>query len=74
MQNKVEVKRRDNESVGSLLRRFTRKIQRSGILIDIRSKQYRDRPKSEFKKRREALRRIAWQKEMARLRKLGKID
>ncbi len=72
--NKVEVKRRENESVGGLLRRFTRKIQRSGILIDIRSKQYRERSKSEYKERREALRRIAWQKEMAYLRKLGKIE
>ena len=70
----VEVKRRENESVGSLLRRFTRKIQRSKILIGIRSKQYRLRPKSDYKKRREALRRIAWQKGMERMRKLGQIE
>lgn len=70
----VEVKRRENESVGSLLRRFTRKIQRSGILIEVRGKQYKERSKSEYKKKREALRRIAWQKDMAHLRKLGKID
>ncbi len=70
----VEVRRRDNESVGSLLRRFTRKIQRSKILLEARGQQYRGRPKSEYKKRREALRRIKWQQEMHRLRKLGKIE
>lgn len=70
----VEVKKRENESVGSLLRRFTRKIQRSKILIEARGRQYRERPKSEFKKRKEALRRIAWQHDMERLRKLGKIE
>jgi ribosomal protein S21 len=70
----VEVKRRENESIGGLLRRFTRKIQRSGVLIDARATQYRGRIKSEFRKKKEALRRIKWQKEMERLRKLGKVE
>ncbi|MBI2610183.1 hypothetical protein HYW53_03330 [Candidatus Giovannonibacteria bacterium] len=70
----VEVKRRENETVGSLLRRFTRKIKRSKILINARSYQFRARKKSEFKKRKDALKRIAWQKEMEKLRKLGKIE
>jgi len=69
----LEAKRRENESVGGLLRRFTRKMQRSGILIDARAGQYKERFKSEFKKRKEAIRRIKWQENMARLRKLGKI-
>ncbi|OGF83032.1 hypothetical protein A3B18_02460 [Candidatus Giovannonibacteria bacterium RIFCSPLOWO2_01_FULL_46_13] len=70
----VEVKRRENESIGGLLRRFTRKIQRSKIMIEARGRQYRERSKSEFKKRKEALKRIAWQKDMDKLRKLGKIE
>ena len=72
--SKVEVKKRDNETIGSLLRRFTRKVMRSGILIDIRGRQYRERPKSEHRKKKEALRRISWQENMERLRKLGKIE
>jgi ribosomal protein S21 len=70
----VGVKRRENESVGSLLRRFSRKIQRSKILISARAKQYRERSKSRYKKHKEALRRIKWQEGMERLRKLGKIE
>lgn len=70
----VEVRRRENETVGGLLRRFTRKIQRSKVLVGARSRKFAQRKKSEYKVRKEALRRIGWQKEMARLRKLGKIE
>ncbi len=70
----VEVKRRENESIGGLLRRFTKKIQRSKVLIDARSRQYKERSKSAFKKKKEALRRISWQSNMDKLRKLGKIE
>lgn len=70
----VEVKRRDNESIGGLLRRFTRKIQRSKVLVDARGRQYRERTKSVYRKKKEALRRIAWQKDMDKQRKLGKIE
>jgi len=70
----VEVKRRENESIGSLLRRFTRKIQRSKVLIEIRGRQFKARPKSGFKKKKEALRRIAWQKNMDHMRKMGQIE
>lgn len=70
----VEVKRRESESIGGLLRRFTKKIMRSKVLIEARSRQYRGRTKSNYKKKKEALRRMAWQKDMERQRKLGKIE
>lgn len=70
----VEVKRKESESIGGLLRRFTRKIQRSKVLVEARSRQFRERSKSGFRKKKEALRRIAWQKDMAKQRKLGKIE
>ena len=70
----VGVRKRENESVGSLLRRFTRKIQRSKILIEARGRQFRARSKSDFKKKKEALKSIQWQENMERLRKLGKIE
>ena len=70
----VEVRRREHETVGGLLRRFTRKIQRSKVLIQARSRKFAERSKSEYKTRKEALRRIKWQENMARLRKLGKIE
>lgn len=70
----VEAKRKENESVGGLLRRFTKKIQRSKVLVLVRSRQFRARTKSGFKKKKEALRRIAWQRDMDKQRKLGKIE
>lgn len=70
----VEVRRRENETVGGLLRRFTRKIQRSKVLLEARKQQFAQRRKSEYKTRKEALRRIKWQENMHRLRKLGKIE
>lgn len=42
----VEVKRKDNESFESLLRRFNRKIQQSGVLIRARKIRFFEAPKS----------------------------
>lgn len=42
----VEVKKKDNESFDSLLRRFNRKIQQSGVLIRARRIRFFDPPKS----------------------------
>lgn len=69
----VEVRKRDNESAGSLLRRFNKMLQLSGFLVRARSGRYHNSKPSEYQKKKEALRRIAWQKEMQKLRKLGKI-
>jgi ribosomal protein S21 len=69
----VEVRKREKESTGSLMRRFTRKVQQSRVLIKARAQVYRTRPKSKTKKQRDALRRMAKQKEYDKLRKLGKI-
>ncbi|MCX6797051.1 MAG: 30S ribosomal protein S21 [Candidatus Doudnabacteria bacterium] len=42
----VEVKRKDNESFESMLRRFNRKIQQSGVLIRARKIRFFVTPKS----------------------------
>ena len=70
----VEVRKRDNESTGSLLRRFSKIVQRSGFLLRVRGNRYYLPLKSDFQKKKEALRRVKWQAEMDRLRKLGKIE
>lgn len=69
----VQVQKQDNESTGSLVRRFTRRIQRSGFLLRARSKRFYEPLKSDSNKKKEALRRVAWQKDMDHQRKLGKI-
>jgi len=69
----LEIKRREKESVQSLVRRFTRAVQQSGILVRAREKMYRDREKSENLKREAALRREELRKKYEKLKKLGKI-
>ena len=38
----IEARRKDNETTGAFLRRFTRKVQRSGVLI--RSRRIKFKP------------------------------
>ncbi len=70
----VEVKKRDNESTESLLRRFSRRVQQSGVLIQARKVRYYERKKGRRKIREEAIRRANAQAERDRLIKLGEID
>ncbi len=69
----VEVRKRENESAGSLLRRFNKMLQQSGYLIRARGGRYHASLPSDYQKKKEALRRLAWQKDMEKQRKLGKI-
>lgn len=69
----VEISKNNNESGTSILRRFTRKIQGSGILNRVRSLRYSERKLSHFKIKRKALNSIARKTEVTRLIKLGKM-
>lgn len=69
----VEVKRKDGESFESLLRRFSRKVQQSGVLIRARRNRFYDAPKSRMMLRQSALKRAELREEREELRKLGKI-
>ena len=68
----VEVKRKDGESFESLLRRFTRKIQQSGVLVRARKIQFYEPPKSRNLARVSARRRAELQEQRETLKKLGK--
>lgn len=69
----VEVRRKERESVESLLRRFTRKIQQSRVLINARESRFYVSPKSKREMREGALHRAKIIKEREKLIKLGKI-
>jgi ribosomal protein S21 len=69
----MEVKRREGESIGSFLYRFTKKMQRSGILREAKKRRFFARPVSKRKRRLSAIHRDKKKKQMERLRKLGKI-
>ena len=68
----VEVKRKDGESFESLLRRFNRKIQQSGVLVRARKIQFYEPPKSRNLTRVSARRRAELSREREELKKLGK--
>ncbi len=69
----IEVKKNQNENNASVLRRFSRKVQESGIVYAIKGRRYNERPKSKLSQKAMAVRKIGRRKEMDRLRKLGKI-
>lgn len=69
----AEIKRKRGETFESLLRRFTRKVQQSGRLIQAKKIRFFDRPKSQGKKRTDALRRLEIQDEREYLKKIGKL-
>jgi len=69
----LEVKKQERETSQSLIRRFGRRIQQSGILFRARRTKFRERPKSKQAKKRAALRREELKKEYQKLKKLGKL-
>ncbi len=70
----VEVQKREKESVQSLLRRFSRRVQQSGILIRARRGRFYIPLPTKRQKKLSALRRLEIQKEREKLYKLGKLD
>ena len=69
----VEVKKKDNESFDSLLRRFNRKIQQSGVLIRARKIRFFEPPKSRNLQKVAARRRSQIRVEKEELKKMGKL-
>ena len=68
----LEVKRKERESSQNLIHRFTKTVRQSGVLLQVRGKQFRKRAKSALAKKRSALRRVALRIEKKRLEKLSK--
>jgi len=67
----LEIKRKEGESVGSFLHRFTTKIKQSGILLEAKKRRYQRRPLSKRQRRIKALYREMKKKEFEKMRKMG---
>ena len=52
----AEIRIRDNDSIDSLLRRFKRQCQRSGVLSEVKKREQYDKPSVKRKKKSEAAR------------------
>ncbi len=68
----IEVKKNTNESNMNLIRRFTRKVQETGMIQKVKGKRYNERSLSKLKVKEGTLKRLAKRKEKERLFKLGK--
>lgn len=70
----IEAKRKDSEAVGAFLRRFSRKVQQSGVLIRARKIRFKADPQTKREKQQAATRRAKNFKDRERLFKLGKLE
>ena len=70
----VEVRKRDNESTESLLRRFSKRVQQSGVLLRAKKRRFYEAPKNKRAMRSDALRRKTIRDQREQLRKLGKLE
>ena len=68
----IEVNKNANESNMNLIRRFTRKVQESGIIQKVKSKRYNQRAESKIKVKAATLKRIAIKANQEKLFKMGK--
>ena len=70
----VEVKRKPNESMGSMLRRFSRFVQQSGVLVRRKSLKYRPKKVTDRMEKNRAIMGTHLRKLRQNLEKLGKYS
>ena len=69
----IQVVKNPNENNSSILRRFSRRIQESGIIRNVKKNRYNLRKESKLKQKISALKRISRRREIEKLKKLGKM-
>jgi len=70
----VHVKKKNGESTESLMRRFTKRVQSSGVLIRAKKGKFYEPPKNRRAKREVAARKKLIQDKKEFLKKIGKLD
>jgi ribosomal protein S21 len=70
----IEVRKKDKESTGSLLRRFSRRVQQSGVLLRARKGRFYQKSKTRRQMKASALRRQELRKQRTELIKLGLLE
>jgi len=69
----LKTKKEAKESTQGLIRRFSRKMRKSGILIEARKKRFVKREKSTQLKKRAALRKNELKEKYEKLKKWGRL-
>ena len=70
----IEVKKKDRESSESLIRRFSRRVQQSGVLPQARKSRFRMEKKTRREMRQGAMYKEKVRKVVNKLKKMGKFD
>ncbi|HEX9608663.1 MAG TPA: hypothetical protein VGA06_00420 [Candidatus Paceibacterota bacterium] len=73
MATNVEVRKGGTENTSSLIRRFTKRMQGSGVLRLVRSVRFHERSKSKFTAKKQRLKSIARKEHIDEQIKLGKM-
>ena len=69
----VEVRKKEGESVNSLVYRFTKKVQQSGVLKEAKRRRFFKRPENKLKIKLSALHREGKRREMEKAKKMGLV-
>ena len=69
----IEVTKGSNETTGSLLRRFTKRVQGSGVLMKVRSLRYNSRPETKTFLKKKKIKSLTKQRHFEKLAKMGKL-
>lgn len=70
----IEVRRKEKEPVGSLLRRFTRRVQQSGVLLNARRSRFYQKQKTKRQMKSSALRREQLRAQRKDMMKMGLLE
>lgn len=73
MATNVEVSKSGNDNNLGLIRKFTKRVQGSGILTRLRSRRYSVRKLSEYVKKKKTLKKIGERARIRELIKMGKM-
>jgi len=68
----MKIQKQLRETSQSLVYRFTKAVQKSGVLVEARKRRFTKRTKSENMQRRAALVKVEKKKEFDKAKKLGK--
>ncbi len=70
----VEVKKKERESTGSLLRRFSKRVRQSGVLLNARKNRFHEKNRNKHQQKVSALRREKLRSLRRRLLKTGELS
>jgi ribosomal protein S21 len=69
----ITVKKKESESAGSLIFRFTKKVQQSGVLLEAKKRRFKKRGQNARSRHLSALHKLSKKAEYERMRKEGLI-